>query len=172
MYSRLKLNYLGDQKRAVRLDLKLGPSAETVLYRKSGAKMSDPIPALYTRPVFNEINTTGKLTLIRQFAEDRWVFGDNAFDLKNVPKLAGQVMQVYELDYIRFWDDALADVKIRPVSGQQQLSEGIGILSGPSSPLKGFIAIVADNTDLLKPDESVAAKATGALDSLAAPRRA
>ena len=168
MYSRLKLNYLGDQKRAVRLDLKLGPSADTVLYRKSGAKMSDPLPALYTRPVFNEVNTTGKLLLVKQFADDRWVFGDNGFDLKNVPKLAAQVMQVYELDYIRFWDETLADVKIRPVSGQQQLSEGIGILSGPSSPLKGFIAIVADNTDLLKPDESVAAKAAGALDSLAA----
>ena len=38
MYSRLKLTYLADQKRAVRLDLTLGPGADTVLYRKSGAQ--------------------------------------------------------------------------------------------------------------------------------------
>ena len=159
MYSRLKLTYLGDQKRAVRLDLKLGPGAETVLYRRSGAKMSDPLPAIYTRPVFNEINATGKYELIKEFAADGWVFGDNSFDLKNAPKLANQVMQVYEQDYIRFWDDLLADVKLKPTTGQQALSESLGILSGPTSPLKGFVAVVADNTDLLKPDDSVANKA-------------
>jgi type VI secretion system protein ImpL len=165
MYSRLKLTYLADQKRAVRLDLKLGPGADTVLYRKSGAKLSDPLPAIYTRPVFNEINATGKLELIRQFAADRWVFGDSAFDLKNVPKLASQVMQVYELDYMRFWDDIVADVRLTPTSGQQQLSESISILSGPTSPLKGFFVIVADNTDLLKPDDSLANKAAGGLQA-------
>jgi type VI secretion system protein ImpL len=165
MYSRLKLTYLADQKRAVRLDLKLGPGADTVLYRKSGAKLSDPLPAIYTRPVFNEINATGKLELIKQFAADRWVFGDNSFDLKNVPRLAAQVMQVYELDYIRFWDDVLADVRVKPTSGQQQLSESISILSGPTSPMKGFFAIVSDNTDLLKPDDSVANKAASGLQA-------
>jgi type VI secretion system protein ImpL len=163
MYSRLKLTYLGDQKRAIRLDLKLGPGADAVLYRKSGAKLSDPIPAIYTRPAFNEINATGKYELIKQFAADRWVFADNAFDLKNAPKLANQVMQVYEQDYIRFWDDTVADVRLKPSSGQQQLSEAISTLSGPTSPLKGFYAIVADNTDLLKPDESLANKAVGGL---------
>ncbi len=129
MFSRLKLNYLNDQKRAVRLDLKLGPGAETVLYRKSGAKLSDPIPAIFTRPVFNEVNATGKLELIGQFKEESWVFGDNVFDLKNVPKLASLVMQVYEREYIRFWDDMLADVRLKPNSGQQQISQALSILA-------------------------------------------
>lgn len=168
MYSRLKLSYLGDQKRAIRLDLKLGPGADTVLYRKSGAKMSDPLPAIYTRQVFNEINATGKYELLKQFAADRWVFGDNSFDLKNAPKLTYQVMQVYEQDYIRFWDDALADVRLKPSAGQQQLSDALGVLAGPTSPLKGFIGIVADNTDLLKADDSLANKAAGAVEAAVA----
>ncbi len=163
MYSRLKLTYLSDQKRAVRLDLKLGPGADAALYRKSGAKLSDPLPAIYTRAVFNEVNATGKLEVLKQFAADRWVFGDNAFDLKNVPKLAGQLMQVYEQDYLRFWDDTLADVRVRPTSGQQQLSDELSVLAGPTSPLKGFIALVADNTDLLKPDDSVTNKAASSI---------
>jgi type VI secretion system protein ImpL len=163
MYSRLKLSYLGD-KRAIRLDLKLGPGADTVLYRKSGAKLSDPLPALYTRPVFYEVNATGKYSIIKQFAADYWVFGGNLFDLKNTPKLAAAVMQVYEQDYIRFWDDVLADVKLKPTVGAQQLGDSLGILSAPTSPLKGFMALVADNTDLLKPDDSLAGKAAGAVE--------
>jgi len=156
---------LGDQKRAGRLDLTLGPGVDVVLYRKSGAKLSEPLPAIYTRRVFNEINATGKYELIKQFAADRWVFGDSSFDLKNAPKLAYQVMQVYELDYIRFWDEALADVKLKPTGAQQQMSESLGILSGATSPLKGFIAVVADNTDLLKPDDSLASKTAGAVEA-------
>lgn len=161
MYSRLKLTYLSDQKRAVRLDLKLGPGADLVFFRKSGAKLSDPLPAIYTRPVFNEINATGKYEVIKHFADDRWVFGDNSFDLQNASKLAYQVMQVYEQDYIRFWDDVLADVRLRPSSGQQQLSDTLAVLSGATSPLKGLLSFVADNTDLLKPDTSVTDKAAG-----------
>jgi type VI secretion system protein ImpL len=168
MYSRLKLTYLGDQKRAIRLDLTLGPGADVVLYRRSGAKLSEPLPAIYTRKVFNEINATGKYELIKQFAADRWVFGDNSFDLKNVAKLPAQVMQVYEQDYIRFWDAIFDDVKLRPTSGQQQMSESLGILSGATSPLKGFVALIADNTDLLKPDDSLVNKAAGAVDAAVA----
>src|SRR5258708_35971542 len=105
MCSWLKLPDLGEQKRGVRLDLKLGPGADADLYRKSGAKLSDPIPAIYTRPAFNEINATGKYELIKQFAADRWVFAYNTFDLKNAPKLANQGMQVYEQDSSRLRDD-------------------------------------------------------------------
>jgi type VI secretion system protein ImpL len=168
MYSRLKLNYVGDEKRAIRLDLTLGPGADVVLYRKSGAKLSEPVPALYTRKVFNEVNATGKYALIKDFAADHWVFGDNSFDLKNTAKLPTQVMQVYEQDYIRFWDGLFEDVKLRPTNGQQQMSESLGILAGATSPFKGFIALVADNTDLAKPDDSLAGKAGAAADAVAA----
>lgn len=168
MYSRLKLNYVGDQKRAIRLDLKLGPDGDMIFYRKSGAKLSDPLPAIYTRPVFNEINATGKLEVVKQFADERWVFGGTALDLKNVSGLVYQLMQVYEQDYIRFWDATVADVRLRPTTGGQSLIDSLSVLAGPSSPLKGFLAIVADNTDLLKPDDSAANKAAGALESAVA----
>jgi type VI secretion system protein ImpL len=168
MYSRLKLNYLGDQKRAIRLDLKLGPDGDMVFYRRSGAKLSDPLPALYTRPVFNEINATGKLEVVKQFADERWVFGGNALDLKNVGGLVYQVMQVYEDDYIRFWDGVIADVRLKPTGGGQQLSDSLSVLAGPTSPLKGLLGIVADNTDLLKPDDNAANKAAGAVEGAVA----
>ena len=83
MYSRLKLERAGDTKRALRLDLAAGPGADQVLVRASGAPLSDPVPALYTRDVFREVNTTGKFDVMKQFAEDNWVFGGNLLDLRN-----------------------------------------------------------------------------------------
>ncbi|HKE46338.1 MAG TPA: type VI secretion system membrane subunit TssM [Steroidobacteraceae bacterium] len=155
MYSRLKLNYVGDAKRALRLDMVTGAGADLALVRKSGAKLSDPIPAIYTRAVFSDVNSTGKLELIQQFAGDSWVFGDNTFDLSQAPRLAYQVMQIYEADYIRAWDAIIADVGLAPTGTADQLTQVLSIVSSPSSPLKGFLNVAADNTNLLKQDDAV-----------------
>jgi type VI secretion system protein ImpL len=169
MYSRLKLNYRGDDKRAVHLERLLGPTADIVLTRKSGAKLSEPMPALYTRPVFNEVNSKGKYEIIKQFADDAWVFGEGVFDLKQTAALPYQVMQVYEQDYIAKWDAVVADVRLRSAIGQQPLIAQLTYLGAADSPLKGFLAVVADNTNLLKPDDSALNKATNAAaDAIAA----
>jgi type VI secretion system protein ImpL len=156
MYDRLKLNYLDDQKRAVRLDIAAGSGAALALVRRSGKPLSQPVPALYTRAVFNEINTTGKYQLVEQFAADSWVFGDNAFDLRQGGAIIYQVLGVYEADYIRAWDEVVKDVAIKPAADAAQFTDILGIISSPASPLKGFLSAVAANTDLLKPDTSVA----------------
>lgn len=157
MYSRLKLEHANDTKRALRLDLAAGPGADQVLERASGAKLSDPVPALYTRDVFREVNTTGKYELMKQFAEDAWVFGGNLLDVRNSGAQTYQMLGLYEQDYIKVWDAVLQDVKIKPASDGRSLIDLLGILSSPASPLKGFLAAVATNTDLQKPAADPAA---------------
>jgi type VI secretion system protein ImpL len=165
MYSRLRLKYLQDTKRAVRLDVAAGSGASEVLVRRSGKPLSDPVPALYTRAVFNEINRTGKYELMKDFAEDAWVFGDNALDLRNGGALLYQVLGVYETDYIRAWDEILKDVTLKQTAGAQEFASMLGTISSPASPLKGFLNTVASNTNLLEPDTSTAGKVAGALDA-------
>lgn len=167
MYSRLKLSYLDDQKQAVRLDSAAGSGAYD-LVRRSGKPLSEPVPAIYTRAVFNEFNTTGKYQLLKQFADDSWVFGDNALDLRQARTLLPSVFDVYEADYIRAWDEVLKDIGIKSAASQQEFIDILGVVSSPTSPLKGFLNAVADNTNLLKPDTSLAGKATQALDAAAA----
>ena len=58
---------------------------------------------------------------------------------------------LYEQDYIRVWDAVLQDVKVRPTADTRSLTEQLGVLSSPASPLKGYLAAVAANTDLQKP---------------------
>jgi type VI secretion system protein ImpL len=162
MYDRLKLGYSDEQKRAVRLDIAAGSGASIALVRRSGTPLSQPVPALYSREVFNEINKTGKYRLVEQFAADGWVFGDRAPDLRQGSALIYDVMNLYEADYIRVWDEVVKDVAIKPASNTQDFTEILGAISSPASPLKGFLSAVAANTDLLKPDTSIAGQASDA----------
>lgn len=162
MYSRLKLSHANDTKRALRLDLAAGPSANLALVRTSGASLSEPVPALYTRDVFREVNSTGKYELLKQFAADEWVFGSSLLDVRNSGALVYEMINLYEQDYIRTWDGVLRDVQVRPTANARELTELLGVLASPASPLKGFLAAVAENTNLKKAEEAEAAPAVPA----------
>jgi len=168
MYSRLKLLHAKDEKRALRLDLAAGPGADQVLVRSSGAPLADPVPALYTRDVFKEINTTGKYELMKQFAEDGWVFGGNLLDIRNSGALTYAMLNLYEQDYIRVWDAILSDVHVRSTTETRALTELLRILSSPASPLKGYLAAVASNTDLQKAAADSTATTPNPLEAVAA----
>ncbi|HTU66924.1 MAG TPA: type VI secretion system membrane subunit TssM [Steroidobacteraceae bacterium] len=152
MYSRLKQGHQGDDKNAVRLSAELGAGADAALSRKSGEKLGSVIPAIYTRNVFQDVNKNGKYGVVKDFAADQWVFGDKVFDLSDAGKYAFDIMRVYERDYIEYYDRQLADVQIKPTSNSRELADVLGIISSPSSPLKRFLEIVADQTNLLKVD--------------------
>lgn len=166
MYSRLRLAESGE---AVRLDIAAGPGAPLIFVRRSGKPLSEPVPALYTRPVFEEITTTGKLSLAKDFAEDAWVFGGGAKEIARANTLIEEVLQLYEQDYIRAWDEVLRDVTLRPTGGTQELAEVLAIAASSTSPLKGLLQTVAKNTDLLNTTPAPGAQlAQTALDSRAA----
>jgi type VI secretion system protein ImpL len=158
MYSRLKLSYAQDSKRAVRLDIAAGSGAPIALVRRSGKPLSEPVPALFTRPAFDEINAIGKYRLVKQFADDSWVFGGTAFDIVRGRQLISDVLDVYEQDYIDAWDAVLKDVMLKPTTNVRDLTEVMGIAGSPSSPLKGLLTTVDNQTALAKPDSATAGK--------------
>ncbi|MGH8294296.1 MAG: type VI secretion system membrane subunit TssM, partial [Steroidobacteraceae bacterium] len=166
MYDRLKLSYLNDTQQALRLDIAAGTGA-SVLVRRSGTPLSAPVPALYTRAVFDEINTRRRYRLVQEFLQDSWVFGGSLPDLRASGPLVYDVMNLYETDYLHYWEGIVKDVGIRSAADPQGFTDTLGIISSPASPLKGFLQAVATNTDLLAPDTSVAAQAAGAAAKLA-----
>jgi type VI secretion system protein ImpL len=167
IYDRLKLSYLNDTQQALRLDLAAGTGA-SVLVRRSGTPLSQPVPALYTRAVFAAINTRRRYQLVQEFLQDSWVFGGSLPDLRASGPLVYDVMSLYETDYLNYWDGIVKDVGIRPATSPQDFIDTLGIISSPASPLKGFLQAVAKNTDLLAPDTSPGAQAASAVDKLAA----
>ena len=149
MYSRLKLGARDTTADAVRLDLAAGPGAAQVFIRRSGKPLSEPVPALYTRASFEAFNSTGKLALIKEFAEDAWVFGGEPVNLVRSRTLLKDVFDAYERDYVRAWDDALRDIALRPTASANELADVLVVVAGPDSPLKGLLVAVAKNTDLV-----------------------
>jgi type VI secretion system protein ImpL len=151
MYDQLKLSRSADPAHDLRLDIAFGVGSERVLVRKSGKPLDQPVSGLYTRAVFDEINTLGTAELVKQFSADSWVMGQSALDLQASARMAAQVMEVYADDYIRTWDGLIADIEPVSLKGLAQTTDVLGILAGPTSPLKGLLVTVDANTNLTKP---------------------
>lgn len=166
MYSRLKLTYADDTEGAIDVGREIGLGGDNVFVRRSGASLSQPFPALYTKPVFKEITTTAQGALVKQFVEDRWLLGDDIGELVKSPLLSSQLIALYEDDYIRAWDGLLADLTLRRADNTRDSAQMWGLLAAPTSPLKRLLTLVQTHTTLVetKPD-AMTAKAKAALGS-------
>ena len=152
MFGQIKLAYAGDTARAIRLDAASGVGAERVLKRKSGVSLSKPVPSLYTKAVFDEIRNRGTADLVKEFAKDSWVWGDKGMAVTATARLSSDMMDTYEKEYIAVWERVLNDLDVVPFSGPRT-TEMLAILSSPTSPLRGFLKVVDENTFLVKPDD-------------------
>jgi type VI secretion system protein ImpL len=134
----------------VRLDQSLGLLGN-VFSRRSGIPLSQPFPALFTRPVFAAEVNGGIDRSVDGFVKDYWVFNASRIDPLARSRYEQQVLALYEQDYIKAWDALLADLQLQPVSNIQAASALAAKLSGPSSPLKALLHLVRDNTsDMLR----------------------
>jgi len=160
IYGSLKLTVDSTDHPPLRLDKELGLLGN-VFQRKSGTPLSEPLPALFTQPVFADEANKGIEQAVKQFAQDDWVFGTNKIDTVAQAQLTRQVLALYQQDYIKAWDALLNDLQLQPIANIQDASAIAAKLSGPSSPLKALLKLVRDNTnDLLRaPPESAGEKA-------------
>jgi type VI secretion system protein ImpL len=150
IYSRLRRQYREDSARAVRLDLAAGVGAENAIRRKSGAALSEPVPSFFSRGVFTEVATKQVPDLVKSFAADDWVWGDGGAAARGSARMAGDVIDLYERDYIVTWDTILNDLDLVPFANASQASEVLSALAGPTSPLRGLLGAISDNTLLVQ----------------------
>ncbi|HET7561236.1 MAG TPA: type VI secretion system membrane subunit TssM [Rhodanobacteraceae bacterium] len=168
VYGNLKLKEAVSNDPPLDLDKAMGLLGN-VFRRQSGAPLSQPVPALYTQPVFRREVDKGISDAVDQFAKDDWVFGATRMDTLAKSRMQQQVLALYEQDYIKQWDDLLNDFALQPITDIQAASAVAAKLAGPSSPLKALLKVVADNTsDMLRaPDDGTAGKAKAGLEDLA-----
>jgi type VI secretion system protein ImpL len=161
IYGRLRRTYQEDTARAVRLDVAAGVGGEAVIRRKSGAKLSDPVPSFFSRDVFLEVSGKQVPEIVKSFAGDSWVWGDAAMNL-STSALAAEVINLYERDYIDTWDKIVADIDFVPFTDTQKAIDALGVISGPTSPLRGILETASENTQLLQAKEAAKPSATEA----------
>ena len=151
IYGRLKRAHDADTARSLRLDQLAGVGVETVIRRKSGTSLSEPLSGLYLKTVFQEVTGQQIGALVKQFAADDWVWGEDKGYFSVSGPLTGEVVDLYERDYIATWDTVLDDLELIPFATLQQAADSLGILAGRTSPLKALLAAIADNTTLVEP---------------------
>lgn len=148
-----------------------GASAATVLLRPSGRSLLDGIDGLYTRQGFFDVVLPSVGKIAEAEAHEGWVLG-LPDDAKAIPARTRRVRQdmlnLYFDDYGRAWDAMLADVVAAPFRSPAQAANALNVLSGPNSPLKAFLAGVAEQTDLDAPPPSPASQAAGKASAAAA----
>ena len=137
-YGATKRQY-ADDKRGINLAAVSGVNTEHVFKRRSGRGLSEPVPALYTRPVFEEMTGTRQAELGKRLLEDRWVWGEGNAALSDPLRIAREVIALYEQDYIRAWDDTLGDIEVVSFPTVQQTAQALRTLAAATSPLRGLL---------------------------------
>ncbi len=152
----------------------IGPAGTKVMLRPSGRSMLDGIGGLYTRPGFFDVFLPSSAKVAQAEAREGWVLGlddDRKTTLVQAERIRQDMLALYLDDYIRAWDDMTADMVVVPFRSPAQAADSLNALSGPSSPLKTFLAAVAKETDLDTPPalpSGAQAAAAGAQAKLAA----
>jgi type VI secretion system protein ImpL len=161
LYQAIRLNYSDDS--AIRLDMAVGIGAGEVFVRKSGASLSQPIPRIYTREAFKEITGADSALTVKQVTDDYWVWGEQRPSLVATAKLRDDMIGIYEKDYIAAWDAILNDVQLAASQGLTATTNRLAILAAPTSPLRGLLKVVRDNTTLVEPEKPSEASTTSGL---------
>ncbi len=171
VYARLKLELNKNKIPDYRVSEKAGRDAPLILSSKSGSPLTNGVPGFFTCSGYKDVFLKNKAALISRQAGDNWVFGSEqgvVLSVAELNELREDVLKLYLQDYIRNWDDLLADIQIKPFSNQAQLVEALNIISGERSPIKLFLESVAEETSmkcLINKDNSALAKVTKKLDS-------
>ena len=159
VYRHLQLRYSDEEQSTLRLDVASGVGAERVLRRKSGRPLAEPVPNLYTAMVFKTLTGRNTEQIAKEFTEDRWVWGEEGLPIVMSSNLVAAVTDIYEDEYIKYWDGMLKDIDVVPLSSLERAKDLLEVLSRPTSPLRGFLKAVDEQTFLVKPPASASSPA-------------
>ncbi|MDR2155029.1 MAG: type VI secretion system membrane subunit TssM [Burkholderiaceae bacterium] len=131
-----------------------GPESALVIKRASGLPLTDGIPEFFTyRGYWDVFDKRMAETTLRLEQEDRWVLQIRApgiTDLAARESLLREVRRLYLTDYIKVWDDYLADIRLADSRSLLQSIQMTRVLSTAESPMARIIRDAARETDLLR----------------------
>jgi type VI secretion system protein ImpL len=159
--SMARLAYIGlkqakaqDQTHAIRLDTASGMGAAELFRFKSGRKLADPVPGIFTAAGFKDITGLGSTAeLVKALSADAWVWGEGSLSIADQEKVRRDVLDMYESEYIETWKNILQDIEPVPFGRNTDAMDALATLSAPTSPLRGLLKVVDENTYLVKPPD-------------------
>ena len=169
VFSRLKRAQVGADIQPFTVAGAAGPSALTVFERTSGEPLTKGISGLYTREGYRKAFEPAVDKAARQLAsEESWVLGVRPTEAtrslpigKANPELTNRVRRLYFEQYIKVWDQYIADVRVVKLQSLEQSLQVARALSAVDSPLAAFLRGVSAETTLVQPPSALAAVDTG-----------
>jgi type VI secretion system protein ImpL len=159
IYSRLKRQLMREYKDLLPFTVAGagGVQAPLVFARSSGAALTEGVPGLFSYYGYYEVfSKEVSSAALRMIEEEDWVLGGHQKKLSDKiadwdkNKLILEVRRLYLLDYVKYWESFLDDVRlIRPASLQQSI-QLTKILSSLDSPMEQFVRAASDETTLIR----------------------
>ena len=151
VYMLIKNETLKNHDMDFNLGNELGSSGERVFTAENGSLSNVVIPGLYTYKGFHQVFLNESKDMAKQTVEQRWVLGKDSFaGGKDLNQLERKLFNYYYADYIKRWDNLLANVKIRKPANLNQSIEILEIVSGYDSPLRRLLEAVERETSLTR----------------------
>lgn len=129
--------------------ISMGGTATQNLFRRiSGKTLNAPMLPLYTKDGYQKIFLPYITThLDRFYQKEKWVVGDEVFAISK-DEVLSDIYQKYTDDYINYWKQYIADVKMIEPKDLQQTIVMSKQLSEKKSALAGIIRGIAHHTNL------------------------
>jgi type VI secretion system protein ImpL len=149
IYMRIKNDALQTDQQAFKLIDAVGVNAIRVFNTKIGSIEQQTIPYFFTYDGFYNLFLEKSKEQINETVSGNWVLAntDKTINIDS-EQLADLVNNYYYQDYIKEWDDLLANIKIKSTSNAAQATEVLEFVARPDSPLKKLLETVNKETSL------------------------
>jgi type VI secretion system protein ImpL len=151
VYNRMKRTTAGGSVPALRLTQQIGADAELVFSRRSGEPLDKEIPGLFSYEGYHKLFLKDHLSIANKLLEEKWILGPDLEKIAgktDLAKLSSRVKELYYAEYIRVWEQQLADIQVKPFDNMRQAVEVLNVISGPTSPLRRYLKLVQEQTTL------------------------
>ncbi|RQZ20613.1 type VI secretion system membrane subunit TssM [Burkholderia sp. Bp9031] len=130
----------------------VGPDASLVFRRQGGKPLSEGVPGLYTRNGYRNVFSPRLAGEVDAYGhEEVWVLNLGLSEIpgpNDAAAWARDIRQLYLNDYLKIWDDYLADIKLQHTATLAQSIQVARALSSADSPLTRLMIALARDTAL------------------------
>ena len=133
-----------------------GAAASSVLMLRSGKSLDTGVDGIFTFAGYHDVFAKLLPEVTEDIAEDSWVLGraglvnqDRVPDAKQIAQLRLDVLGLYLDEYVRKWDQLIADLQIRPFRTMNEGLDELNTLSGPNSPFRAVFTSFNTETQLV-----------------------
>ena len=162
VYQRLKRQGVGSGIAEFNAIKAGGPATPLVFRRASGTPLTQGIPGVFTFDGYHKGFQNEVTSVSQQLAEEEvWVLGVGMAQIEKpalVPgyaqsQIADQVRRIYLNDYVRVWEEFIADLKLQTPTSLAEAVQTARTLSAPDNPLVPLLRAMSRETTLaLAPD--------------------